>query len=203
MDANQPMPLLRYLLITVLSCFLYTSMAAEDSQFDFIKHQLSIGFYAKHVLPGHIYRPPSPIMWKSNYKADAGMMFLYEWNVFHTKKYFSINFGTSLSWWTMHSQVQMAATFLIDLRFWLFHTDSFNPYITWSIASPTLLSRRIYGQANLGEHFIFQDFLGIGAQIGKRFDVSLKLLHYSNGDLFLHNSGLDIPSVFSIGYIFN
>lgn len=179
-------------------------MASEpkSSQFHFKAHQFSVGFYAKHVLPRGIPRPPSPIMWTATHKADSGMTFLYEWNVFHTQKYFSVNFGTNFSWWSMQSQTQLAITFLFDLRFWLFHTKSFNPYVTWSIAAPTLISRRIFGQANLGKHFLFQDFLGIGTEIGKHFDISLRLYHYSNGDLFLHNNGFDVPSVLSIGYLF-
>jgi len=200
------MSFLKYILVTLaFSCFFCTSLATQQSSFDFKQHQISVGFFDKHVLPTDIPRPPSPIMWKSRHKADYGMTFLYEWNVFHTKKYFSVNFGTNFSWWSMQSQIQLAATFLIDLRFWLFHTNSFNPYITWSIAAPTLISRRIYSQANLGEHFLFQDFLGIGAQIGTRhvFDISLKLYHYSNGDLFSHNDGFDVPSVLSIGTVFN
>jgi len=192
-------------LIIMLSCFLCTFIATGKSQYDFKKHQVSVGFYEKHILPNDIPHPPSPIFWNSKNKVDNGMTFLYEWNVFHTKKYFSVNFGTSFSWWSMQSQIQLAATFLIDLRVWLFHTNSFNPYITWSIAAPTLLSRRLFGQSNLSERFIFQDFLGIGVQIGTRhvFDISLKLYHYSNGDLFLHNDGFGVPSVLSLGYVFD
>ena len=191
-------------IILLLFCSSIIFADNDTNDYYFAKHQFSIGIYNKHILPDDIPHPPHPLFWKSRLKIHHGVTFIYEYLVFHTKKYFSVNLVGSLSRWVANSQAQYALSFLFELRFWLFRTNSFNPYITYSIGGPTLLTRRNFADANLGARFIFQDFIGIGALIGKthHIDISLKLYHYSNGDLFLHNDGFDVPVVLTIGYAF-
>ena len=49
-------------------------------------------------------------------------------------------------------------------------------------------------EKNLGSNFIFQDYMGLGMQIGRRhaLNVELRLLHYPDGDIFTHNPGFDV-----------
>ena len=194
----------RYVCLIVVLLIGTSIACANNDSFIFPGREFSIGFYNKSVLPNSGIPLPHPLFWKSRAKVDNGLTFSYEYLVFHTKKYFSVNFDNSLSWWEIQSQSQVALSFFFVLRFWLFRMDSFNPYIAWSIAGPTLLSRRTFDNANLGGHFIFQDFLGIGVVIGRNHhvDISLKMYHYSNGDLFLNNAGFDVPTVLTVGYIF-
>lgn len=196
-------------------CLLSTSVFASDYVYDFKKNQVLAGFYDDGVLPNDIPHPPSPLFWTSRTKANHGATAGYERTVYHTQKYFAVTVGTSLSWWAINdpSQSQFAWSGFFTLHIFIFRTPSFSPYFVWSIAGPTLLTRRTFGKpddvhhfdASLGERFIFQDFLGLGVQIGEHHPVTvaLKLYHYSNGDLFLHNAGFDVPVVLTIGYLFN
>ncbi len=76
--------------------------------------------------------------------------------------------------------------------------------MTYSIAGPSVISTRHFGTGNLGENVIFQDFLGLGVNLGKKqaVNIALKMVHYSNGDFFVDNAGFDVPIVLSIGYNF-
>jgi len=182
-----------------------TCFASSNPNHYFTKNQISFGFYEKHVLPRFTPHPPSPIFWRSRARVDYGATVFYERNVFHTTKYFSINGGTSLSAWSLQSQIQVAISGFFVFRVWLFRTETFNPYIAWSIAGPTILTSNHFSHYQLGSRFTFQDFLGIGAVVGKRQSIviSLKLYHYSNGDIFLRNDGFNVPLVVCIGFTFN
>lgn len=194
-------------LIFLLSTLISTNVYADDYEFDkFLKNELSAGFYENSFMNVHIKHPPSPIYWTASTKADNGFMLMYQRNIYHTEKHFSINVGGSTSAWKRQNQTIGAFSAFVAFQFWLFDTHYVHPYIMYSIAGPTLLTRHRYGPANLGESFIFQDVLGIGAQIGhstRALNLELKLVHYSNGDIFPRNSGFDIPIVFALGYSFS
>ena len=192
------------LLFLYLSPMIATPTQPTDNYFK--KNQLLVGFYDDNILPSDPPRPPHPLFWNSRVSANYGLTFLYERTIYHTQKYFAANVGTSTSWWALNSppESQVAISAFVDLYIFIFRTSSFSPYITYSVAGPTILSRRWFGNANLGSHFIFQDFFGLGVLMGKNhtINMSFKLYHYSNGDLFLHNDGFDVPLIFSMGYSF-
>ena len=52
-----------------------------------------------------------------------------------------------------------------------------------------------------GERFTFQDFMGVGAFLGKtrRMNVELGVKHYSNGNIFTENPGIKIPLTLTLG----
>lgn len=200
--------------LMVLSSVVYAGGATEaapiiksvpnPSQGWFPKNQVSFSFYDSNSMRVSIKHPPSPIFWTASTEPDSGFMFMYERNIYHTKKHFSINVGASFSRWELNRQDLYALSALVTFRFWLFRSESFNPYIIYSIAGPTFISRRHFGPANLGENFLFQDLLGFGIQFGKKHPVNLAaiLVHYSNGDIFTSNNGFDVPIVFSLGFAF-
>ncbi len=185
--------------LTVLPAF-----ASNSDGFNFKKNQVSAAFYAKDFITFDFPRPPSPIFWHASTKADSGFYFMYRRTIYHTKKYFSLNIGTNFSTWFLGNQNLEALSGFLEIRWWMFHLPYFNPYISYSIAGPTFISRRGFGGAKLGENFLFQDFLGIGIQFGKTHCVNfaLYLWHYSNGDIFNDNSGFDVPVVYELSYSF-
>ncbi len=77
-------------------------------------------------------------------------------------------------------------------------------YINYSLAGPAFISKTIIDDHNTGKRFTFQDFMGLGFNVGKRKRLNLEIgiAHYSNGNLFPQNAGVKIPLTLSIGFIF-
>ncbi len=90
------------------------------------------------------------------------------------------------------------------LRLYLTKKEHFSPYIEASIGA-AYMNRTRFSTQNLGIHYAFQDELGIGALFGKTkcFYATLSALHYSNGRLSAHNSGITVPLILNIGYKFS
>lgn len=90
------------------------------------------------------------------------------------------------------------------LRFYFTKNDYFSPYVEASIG-PAYMNRTRFSTQNLGIHYTFQDEVGIGALFGKSkgFYATFSALHYSNGRLSAHNSGITVPLILNIGYKFN
>ena len=55
-----------------------------------------------------------------------------------------------------------------------------------------------------GEHFTFQDFIGVGAFLGKtrRLNAEIGIKHYSNGNIFTTNASIKIPLTLTLGLTF-
>src|SRR5437764_470468 len=79
--------------------FSLTAYAEKNTDYLFPKNELSAGFYDNDFFGNHFSRPSRPIFWQAHTKATSGVMFVYERNLYHTKKWFSINLGTSFSSW--------------------------------------------------------------------------------------------------------
>jgi hypothetical protein len=157
------------------------------------KNEIFAGFYNKKFLHISIL---------THNQVNSGWIIGYLHNLF-TTRFFSIHAGLNLAQWkTQHSL--FAASAFLEARFWLLRTKYFNPYINCSIAGPTLMNRdHIYGK-NLGGYALWQDYGGIGAEIGKNHmvDIALRLQHYSNGDFFARNPGFDVPIILTVGIKF-
>lgn len=174
------------------------------TKYNFIKNEIAIGYYNRNFMHVKIPTPPSPIFWTAPVKADRGFILMYLRNTYHTRKHFSINLGASVSQWRRHSQTIYAFSAFVMFRFWLFRSGNFQPYILYSIAGPTFLTKNHFGPANLGKKFLWQDILGVGTQIGKThaINVDVMVVHYSNGDIFYQNTGFGVPIIVSLGYSF-
>jgi hypothetical protein len=99
------------------------------------------------------------------------------------------------------------------LRYWFLRIKYTDFYFEYSVAGPTILSRRVITQLDsagrieekdLGGYIIFQDYLGLGVVTGHRhaFNIDVRLVHYSNGDILPKNSGFDVPIMIYLGYSF-
>lgn len=78
---------------------------------------------------------------------------------------------------------------------------SISPFLEFSVG-PSYLTHNRLDHQKLGEHFVFQDRVGIGAIIGEmqRLSISFNVLHYSNASLCNHNSGITVPLMLAVGY---
>jgi hypothetical protein len=147
-----------------------------------------------------------PVFWGGNVRVDRGVALHYDRNVFHTRKVFALDVGTSGSVWRSEGSRQRFYTLsLYPLFRWTFlRLKPADIWAVYSLAGPTYISQTIIDDRDTGHHFTFQDFMGLGAFVGRTRSVSLgvKINHYSNGNIFTENAGVRIPITFNIGYAF-
>jgi hypothetical protein len=147
-----------------------------------------------------------PIFWGGRVDARQGVTVDYQRNVFHTKKVFAFDLGASASTWRSDGNSENFATFsgYPMFRFFFVRSRSADVYFNYSLAGPTFISRSTIDNLDTGAHFTFQDFMGIGALLGRdhRFNAEFGIKHYSNGNLFPTNASVKVPLTFSIGYTF-
>ncbi|OGT25065.1 MAG: hypothetical protein A3I77_05695 [Gammaproteobacteria bacterium RIFCSPLOWO2_02_FULL_42_14] len=148
-----------------------------------------------------------PIFWSGSVALRNGAWIRYEKNIFHTHKFFSLDWGASVS--TYYSKVDdtsiQAFSLYPVMRLWFLHFPKADFYFSYSAAGLTYLTRRFLDGRDLGSQFIFQDLMGIGGFFGekKHFNVSIGIGHYSNGNLFPRNPGIDVPLTLTAGYAFS
>ena len=168
------------------------------------KHTMMFGFYDRNFWSPDIKRPPPPIMWTAATKAAHGATAEYLYNIFNTKHVLSLYAGLAASWWERQSKSLFVASGFLEFRFWLWRHGWAKPFVTWSIAGPSLMSNYRFGNTNLGGHFIWRDTLGVGVTLGQeqQLDITVRVQHYSNGDFLAKNPGMDVPIVITVGYAF-
>ena len=148
-----------------------------------------------------------PIFWGGSLQVDHGFRVSYERNLFHTKRWIAFDMGISgARWHAQKSEEHLASvSFYPQLRFFLVRTPSADMQITYSVASPTILSQTTQNGAEIGTtRFSFQDLMGISIVAGRnrRTLIGLGIGHYSNGNLLPVNAGVAIPLTISLGYAF-
>jgi lipid A 3-O-deacylase PagL/OmpA family protein len=147
-----------------------------------------------------------PIFWGGSVKVARGIAVHYDRNVFHTRRLFSLDLGTSVSYWRSRDERDQFATLSVYplLRFTVLRAKPADFYVCYSLVGPTYVSKQVLDSRDTGNSFTFQDFMGIGAFIGKNRHLSagLKINHYSNGNIFTRNAGIKVPLTVGVGYAF-
>ncbi len=155
------------------------------------------------------FTPPTgiPIFFDGSIKVAQGLELIYERNFFHTARYFSLEWGAAIAAWQTCDLQQDFYTVSIfpELKWWLWRSPRADFYFSYSLAGPSYISNRYLDDQDAGSHFTFQDFLGFGAFLGqdKQISVSLKIVHYSNGNLLPNNPGVDVPVMLGIALRFS
>lgn len=156
---------------------------------------------AKYFTVGYL-----PIFWTGDLKTKSGGSLMYERNVFHTHKYFSLDVGASASTYLTNVNDTSFQAFSVfpEIRVWLMRSHLMDLYFMYSVAGPSYITRSNMDGINLGGRFTFQDLLGFGLFIGKdkHLNVNAEIGHYSNGNLLPNNPGAQVPLMFSLGYAF-
>jgi lipid A 3-O-deacylase PagL len=185
--------------------------AAEAAAAGFIfPHQLISLGYATHAFgygTNRFFAGRVPIFWGGKINVSSGAAVHYQRNVFHTAKRFAFDFGGSISRWQSAQNRDSFATLSIYplFRFFLVRRERADFYLSYSLAGPTLITRRVIDDRETGNHLVtFQDALGIGFYLGRRKQVvaGVKISHYSNGNLLGRNPGIAVPVTFELGYAF-
>lgn len=180
-----------------------------QSGFIFPRNLVQVGYATSEFGLGandFVSKGAVPIFWSGSAVARRGASLHYQRNVFHGRRVFSLDCGASVAHWTSardRKTFYTASVFPL-LRFTALRLRPADLYFDYSLAGPTLISRVVIDGFDTGRHFTFQDFLGVGVYLGKKRNINaeIRIGHYSNGNLFPQNAGVEIPLTFNVGRTF-
>ncbi|HYN08987.1 MAG TPA: acyloxyacyl hydrolase [Vicinamibacterales bacterium] len=177
--------------------------------FGFPENVLQIGFTTSAFGYGinQFFASRFPIFWGGRVEVARGWSLHYQRNIFHTEKLFSFDVGASAAQWKSRKNGEKFLTLsvypLLRLTFW--RTPLADWFLSYSVAGPSRMTRKVVDDQDTGTNrFTFQDFMGMGVFAGKDRNVmiGIKIVHYSNGNLFPRNAGVAVPLTFTLGYTF-
>jgi opacity protein-like surface antigen len=147
-----------------------------------------------------------PVFWSGLVQAASGESLNYQRHVLHTRRFFSFDWGAGVSSWQsrINGERFYTASLYPVFRFTAIRTRPLEFYLSYSLAGPTWITRTAIDGQDTGRHFTFQDFMGAGVLLGRsrRIAADIRIVHYSNGNLFPQNAGVTIPPGFYIGSTF-
>ncbi|HYC40740.1 MAG TPA: acyloxyacyl hydrolase [Chitinophagaceae bacterium] len=156
--------------------------------------------------PNRFFSSKVPIFWGGQVRVKKGFVVGYQRNVFHTRRWFSLNWGLNLGYWdTQQGTGFFSAAVFPMFRFWAWRMRALDAYVQYSVAGPALLSHRVIDGHDTGRLFTFQDLMGMGFLAGekKNFNLEFMLGHFSNGNIFPRNAGVMMPLQLNLGYCWN
>lgn len=147
-----------------------------------------------------------PIFWGGEASLKNGFAINYQRNIFHTRKVFSLDLGSSFGYWQTRRRRERFITVSVYpmLRFTAIRTRPLDVYLNYSVAGPSFISRVDLDGKDTGKKFTFRDFMGLGLYAGKNRNINaeINIGHFSNGNIFPSNAGVRIPLSFNLGYAF-
>jgi hypothetical protein len=147
-----------------------------------------------------------PIFWGGTVKVARGIAVHLQRNVFHTRRRFGLDLGASASFWRSRGDGDRFAALSVYPLFRLtaVRTRPVDLYLFYSVAGPSYVSQSVIDGSDTGGGFTFQDFMGVGAFLGRgrRVSGALKINHYSNGNLLTSNAGIKVPLTLGLGLTF-
>jgi hypothetical protein len=147
-----------------------------------------------------------PVFWVGEVKAAHSFSLTYQRLAFRTEKIFSLDWGISITAFQTEATKENVLAFSIfpTMRFYLMRRKDFDMYTNYSLIGPTILTTGNLDNLNTGPKTTYQDTMGLGVFFGKKrsFNAELRIMHYSNGNIFPQNSGVAIPIQFTFGKTF-
>jgi opacity protein-like surface antigen len=154
-----------------------------------------------------------PIFWGGMAHVKQGLSLNYQRNVFHSAKFFALDWGINASVWqttwkygspTGNQEQFFTFSIFPVFRLNFLQTKSFDAYFYYTVAAPTFISEKIIDGFDTGEKFTFMDNMGAGIFFGedRRYNAELKIGHYSNGNIFPNNDAVKVPLSINLGYAF-
>ncbi len=135
---------------------------------------------------------------------ERGFMALYQHVLLDTMGTISIYGGGNIArWHSLDDQIVTGSAFLSG-RLWVLHLLFIHPYVEYSMFGPTLTSKDSFGELNFKSNFLFQNFFGVGVEIGEKrgFSIDLKTIRYYESNDFTPHDGFRIPVIASFGVLF-
>lgn len=179
--------------------YLYLFFLLAYASFGF-GSQLYVSGYDRGAISYEPYRPSKPLMWTAKLSADRAFHVGYESVFYERHKVFQLLSGVSAGYMETKEQVPdsiYVASVYVLAKLSLIHSRVFDFVLLYSPAGPSMLSKNTFATTAFTNNFVFQNQLGLGVSFGKEkaYECFAKMYHYSNGDTFPVNGGIDIPIV--------
>ena len=145
-----------------------------------------------------------PIFWYGDAKASNTFLINYAKTLYKSHKFFSLGYGASFTAFesSMDKKWTGAISVYPQMSFYFWRREGFDAYATYSVIGPTFITREDIDGVETGPKITYQDFIAAGAYLGndRKWNAELKIIHYSNGNIFTKNNGVAVPVVFQLGY---
>ena len=171
------------------------------------KYSINFLFSGKSYSQSKIMTPPDFLFWRASTKVNSGGAFSLERILTEVNERILINKGLSLShWMSSHTAsiskhgISILSVYLSGY-FYFLNIFSQQLYLYTSIGGPSWMSKNSFEKTGFSNRFVFQNQLGVGTNWGgrKEYNLGLRFIHYSNGDLFPINGGFDVPVAIFLG----
>lgn len=172
----------------------------------FVKHFIQAGYTTNTTGYGvnTLFSKKIPVFWGGAARIQQGFSLNYQRNIFHARKVFSFDWGAGMGYWkSIKNQDEFFTLSLYPvLRFTAFRSKKADLFFEYAVAGPTFISKKIIDNEDTGPHFTFQDLMGIGLFAGanRNWNAGIRIVHFSNGNIFPQNAGVKVPLTFSLGY---
>jgi hypothetical protein len=163
-------------------------------------------FFGMSLKVGNFESFGIPIFWVGEVKANHAISVTYQKLVFRTEKIFSLDWGTSVTYFQSeltHENVFAFSVFPV-MRFYLLRKKGFDFYTNYSLIGPTFITKSDIDGFKSGPKITYQDTMGFGVFFGKerKYNFELRIMHYSNGNIFTRNAGVAVPLQLTLGKTF-
>lgn len=147
-----------------------------------------------------------PIFWVGEVKAQHAISLTYQKLIYRSQRIFSLDWGVSATYFqSIKGKTDVFAFSIFPvLRFYLWRKPKFDLYANYSIIGPAYITKSDIDDFESGPNITYQDTMGFGVFFGKerKFNAELRIMHYSNGNIFTRNDGVAIPIQFTLGKTF-
>ena len=177
-------------------------------QFSYGTGEIGFGFnqfFGMSLPVGNFESFGIPVFWVGEVKAQHAVSVTYQRLIYRSEKIFSLDWGLSATYFQSRGKTDVFAFSIFPvLRFYLLRNKSFDLYSNYSIIGPAYISKADIDGIKSGPNTTFQDTMGFGLFFGKerKYNFELRIMHYSNGNIFTRNAGVAIPIQFTFGKTF-
>ncbi len=162
-------------------------------------------FFSMNMNLGNFQSFGIPVFWLGDVRADQSFSLTYQRLIYRSEKIFSLDWGVSATYFKSRGRTDVYAFSIFPvLRFYLLRKKDFDFYTNYSIIGPNYITKSVVDGFDMGTNITYQDTMGFGVFFGKnrKYNVELRIMHYSNGNIFSDNAGVAVPIQFTFGKTF-
>ena len=162
-------------------------------------------FFSMNMRVGNFESFGIPVFWLGDIRANQSVSLTYQKLIYRSERIFSLDWGVSATYFQSDGKENVFALSIFPvLRFYLLRKKTFDFYTNYSIIGPTYLSKSVIDGFDSGTNVTYQDIMGFGVFFGKKrkYNFEMRIMHYSNGNIFSDNAGVAVPIQFTFGKTF-